>query len=53
MRSRLPEKIQIKASGGIRHYSFACDIIEAGASRLGCSSSVQIVEEEKQALKKS
>ena len=45
MRSHLPEQIQIKASGGIKTYSFAKELIEAGATRLGCSSSVQIVSE--------
>ena len=43
MRSRLPKQIQIKASGGIKTYLFAKELIEAGATRLGCSSSVQIV----------
>ena len=43
MRKHLPEHIQIKASGGIKTYSFAKELIEAGATRLGCSSSVQIV----------
>lgn len=47
MRSRLPAEVKIKASGGIRHYPFAKELIEAGADRLGCSSSLQIVEEEK------
>jgi deoxyribose-phosphate aldolase len=48
MRSELPAEIKIKASGGIRHYPFAMQLIEAGADRLGCSASIQIVEEEKQ-----
>ncbi|HEY8735243.1 MAG TPA: deoxyribose-phosphate aldolase [Puia sp.] len=47
MRAQLPRKVQIKASGGIRHYAFAQLLIEAGAERLGCSASVQIVDEEK------
>ncbi len=47
MRSELPAEVMIKASGGIRHYPFAMELIEAGADRLGCSASVQIVEEEK------
>jgi deoxyribose-phosphate aldolase len=46
MRSELPANIKIKASGGIRHYPFAKDLIDAGADRLGCSASLQIVEEE-------
>jgi deoxyribose-phosphate aldolase len=48
MRSELPSEVKIKASGGIRHYPFAMELIEAGADRLGCSASLQIVEEEKQ-----
>ena len=47
MRRHLPPRIKIKASGGIRHYPFAAELIEAGASRLGCSASLQILEEEK------
>jgi deoxyribose-phosphate aldolase len=48
MRNQLPPQVKIKASGGIRHYAFATELIEAGADRLGCSSSLQIMEEEKQ-----
>ena len=48
MRTQLPRQVKIKASGGIRHYAFAAELIEAGADRLGCSASLQIVEEEKQ-----
>jgi len=47
MRKHLPARIKIKASGGIRHYAFALELIEAGASRLGCSASLKILEEEK------
>ena len=52
MRSHLPAGVKIKASGGIRHYPFAMELIEAGADRLGCSASLQIVEEEKLAIAK-
>lgn len=45
MRAHLPETVSIKASGGIRTFSFAKELIEAGANRIGCSSSVKIVEE--------
>jgi len=45
MREHLPPGIRIKASGGIRNYAFARQLIEAGADRLGCSASVAIVEE--------
>lgn len=43
MRKHLPENVRIKASGGIRDYDFARALVEAGASRLGCSASVAIV----------
>ena len=43
MRKQLPSSIQIKASGGIRDYAFARELVEAGANRLGCSASVAIV----------
>ena len=46
MRSHLPATIHIKASGGIRDYSFAQQLIAAGADRLGCSASIAIVAQE-------
>lgn len=45
MRKNLPDTIQIKASGGIRNYAFAKELVDAGATRLGCSASVKIVQE--------
>ncbi|TAG11852.1 MAG: deoxyribose-phosphate aldolase [Sphingobacteriia bacterium] len=42
-RLHLPQSVQIKASGGIRDYAFAKQLIEAGATRLGCSASIAIV----------
>jgi deoxyribose-phosphate aldolase len=45
MKSHLPDNIRIKASGGIKTYTFAKQLIDAGATRLGCSSSIQIVKE--------
>ena len=45
MRKHLADKIYIKASGGIKTYTFAKQLIDAGATRLGCSSSIQIVNE--------
>ena len=45
MRRHLGPQVRIKASGGIKTYTFAKQLIEAGADRLGCSSSVQIVKE--------
>lgn len=47
MRKHLPPRIQIKASGGIKTYEFASALINAGATRLGCSASVAIVTGEK------
>ena len=45
IRAHLADNIQIKASGGIKTYQFAKELIEAGATRLGCSRSVDIVKE--------
>jgi deoxyribose-phosphate aldolase len=44
MRQHLPDHIQIKASGGIRDYAFAKALLDAGASRLGTSGGVAIVQ---------
>jgi len=46
-RLHLPEQVQIKASGGIRDHVFAQQLIDAGATRLGCSAGVAIVEGER------
>lgn len=43
MRKNLPKKIKIKASGGIKTKEFAVELIEAGADRLGTSSSIELV----------
>jgi deoxyribose-phosphate aldolase len=48
MRKNLPPHIQIKASGGIRTYEFAKELIGAGATRLGCSAGVAIVNQQPQ-----
>lgn len=45
MRRHLPSSVLIKASGGIRSYDQAKALIDAGASRLGCSAGVDIVNE--------
>lgn len=45
IRAHLADSVKIKASGGIRSYSFAKELINAGANRIGCSASVQIVKE--------
>lgn len=45
MRKHLPANIQIKASGGIRTFAFARELINAGASRIGASASVEIMQQ--------
>ena len=45
MRKHLADSVQIKASGGIKSYTFAKELIAAGATRIGCSSSIQLVKE--------
>lgn len=45
MRKHLAENVRIKASGGIKNYTFARQLIDAGANRLGCSASIAIVAE--------
>lgn len=42
-RKHLPEAVQIKASGGIRDFATAKQMIDAGATRIGCSAGVAIV----------
>lgn len=44
MKSVVGEKMEVKASGGIRDLETAKAMIEAGASRLGTSSGVKIIE---------
>jgi deoxyribose-phosphate aldolase len=46
MRENLPAHVKIKASGGIKTFEFANQLIAAGATRLGCSASVAIIEEQ-------
>lgn len=45
MRKHLPANIQIKASGGIRTFAFAQELITAGATRIGASASVEIMKQ--------
>lgn len=45
IRENCGEHIKIKASGGIKTYDFALELIKAGANRIGCSSSVNIINE--------
>lgn len=43
LRKNLPVDIKIKASGGIRTFAKAKALIDAGADRLGCSKSIDII----------
>lgn len=45
MKSVVGDKLGIKASGGIRDFSKAKEMIEAGATRLGTSSGIEILKE--------
>ena len=45
LREEAPEGLAVKASGGIRTLQDALDLLNAGASRLGMSSSVAVMEE--------
>lgn len=43
MRAALGGRLGIKASGGIRTHEFACELLAAGATRLGTSASLAIL----------
>jgi deoxyribose-phosphate aldolase len=43
MRTHLPAKIKIKASGGVKDHNFAVQLLQAGANRIGTSSSLNII----------
>jgi len=45
MKANLHPGIGIKASGGIKTYKFAKELVDAGATRLGCSAGMQIMKE--------
>ena len=45
MRSHLLPEIQIKAAGGIKSHAEALQMLQAGATRLGTSSGIKIIEE--------
>lgn len=45
MRKHLPASVKIKAAGGIKTYQFAKQLIDAGAARLGCSNSINIIKD--------
>jgi deoxyribose-phosphate aldolase len=45
LRKHLASAVKIKAGDGIKNYSFARQLIAAGAIRLGCSNSKQLLQE--------
>ena len=45
MKKTVGEDLQVKASGGIRDYKKAKEMIDAGADRIGASASVEILKE--------
>lgn len=45
MRQTVGEDIGVKASGGVRSYADAMKMIEAGASRIGTSNGIKIIDE--------
>ena len=47
MRKTVGEDLGVKASGGVRDFKTAMDMINAGASRIGASASISIVSESK------
>ncbi len=47
MRKSVPAHVGVKASGGIRDFAFAKALIDAGADRIGTSSTLKILEESK------
>ena len=49
MRRVVGPEIGVKASGGVRNYEDAKNMVEAGATRLGASAGVKIVQGEKEA----
>ena len=44
MKKSIAEDMQVKASGGVRTREFALELIKAGASRIGATSSIAIVQ---------
>lgn len=47
IRSHLADSVKIEASGGIRSFSFAKELINSGADRLGCTNSIALLEQSK------
>ena len=43
-RTRVPPEVQVKAAGGIRTVEDFLAYVDAGATRIGCSAGIPIVE---------
>jgi len=43
LRASVPDHVGVKAAGGVRTRAFALELLEAGATRLGSSASVELV----------
>lgn len=50
LKSVVGDKMKIKASGGIRDYTTAMKLIQAGADRIGTSSGVDIVDDNEESI---
>ena len=45
MKQTVGDEVEVKAAGGIRDWKTCKAMIEAGATRIGCSAGIQILEE--------
>ena len=45
MKANVGDKVQVKAAGGIRDADTFLDMVRAGATRIGCSAGIPIIEE--------
>lgn len=45
MKKILQNDVEIKAAGGIKTFEFAKELVDAGASALGASAAIKIIEE--------
>jgi deoxyribose-phosphate aldolase len=45
IKSIVGDRVGIKAAGGIKSYQDVCDMVECGATRIGTSNAVKIIEE--------
>ena len=51
MKQTVGDAVQVKAAGGIRSWETCKAMIEAGATRIGCSAGIQILKEFREAAK--